>query len=278
MIDLHVHSMFSDGSFTPEELVDKALDCGLTAMALTDHDSTAGIDRFLEACENKRLEGIPGVEISADAPQGTLHMLGYFLDHKNREFEKILQHIRGGREERNIKILNRLNELGLELTWEEVTSFAGDEVVGRPHFAQALVARKHVRGKKEAFDLYLARGKPAYEDRFRLQADDSIAAIVNAGGVAVLAHPFTLELEGDALLEYVGELADMGLQGIEGYYPEYSNKQCEEYLELAKRLDLAVTGGTDFHGAINPNIKLGTGFGSLRVPDDLVEELRNRQA
>ena len=284
MIDLHVHSTFSDGSLTPEQLVERALDIGLTAMALTDHDCTGGIDRFLAACRRsgepggegdmgRELMGIPGVEISAEVSRGTLHMLGYFIDHRNGDLEKALKRMRGGRRTRNREILRRLNDLGLELTWDEVAGFAGQDVIGRPHFAQALMARGHVSSKSAAFDLYLAKGKPAYADRFRLSPADSMSAILNAGGIPVLAHPFTLELDREALRKHVAELKGMGLQGIEAYYPEHSGERTQEYLALAMEFGLVVTGGSDFHGEINPAITLGRGFGSLNVPDSILEEL-----
>ena len=276
MIDLHVHSTFSDGSLTPEQLVDNALDIGLTALGLTDHDCTGGIDRFMAACALKGLNGIPGVEISADVKHGTLHVLGYFIDHRNRAFESVLENIRSGREARNRKILTKLNELGFKLTWDEVASYAGEDVIGRPHFAQAMVAKGYVAGTKKAFDLYLGKGKPGYVDRFRLLPADSMEIILKAGGVPVLAHPFTLDLDSKMLDEYVKELVDAGLQGIEGYYSEYTPQQQKEYQELAMKYHLVLTGGSDFHGGINPDVKLGSGFGSLRAPDELAERLRER--
>ena len=285
MIDLHAHSTFSDGSLTPEELVALARRRGLTALALTDHDSTGGIGRFLEACSRSAAEGyrggagltgIPGVEISVDVARGTLHLLGYFVDPANADLETMLGRIRDGRHYRNQQILSKLNDLGLALTWDEVASYAGEEVVGRPHFAQAMHARKYVASKEEAFDRYLAKGKPAYFDRFRLPPADALAVLLRAGGVPALAHPFTLDLARPALRRYVGELRDVGLQGIEVFYSEHSSEQITEYLALAREFDLAVTGGSDFHGEMNPKIELGTGFGSLRVADELADALRAR--
>jgi len=280
MIDLHMHSTFSDGSLTPAQLVEAACEIGLTAMALTDHDSTGGLDQFLAACARQegpgRVEGIPGVEISAAVSRGTMHMLGYFMDRENADLQAVLAHIRDGRETRNVQILQRLNELGLELTWDEVKERAGEEVVGRPHFSQAMIARGYVHSTSEAFNTYLAKGKPAYVDRFRLLPADAIAAIRGAGGVPVLSHPFTLEPEGGDLKKLVQELTDAGLQGIEVHYSEHNAEQTREYLGLASEFDLAVTGGSDFHGEINPKVRIGKGFGSLNVPDELVEGLKAR--
>ena len=277
VIDLHVHSSFSDGSFTPTELAVRGTEIGLSAMALTDHDGVDGVPLFLDACEGRPMEGISGVEISASVDHGTLHMLGYFIDPQDAKLSEVLEHIREGRSERNHRILDKLKALGLELEWDEVRAFAGEDVVGRPHFAQALLARGYVRSKDDAFGVYLAKGKSAYVDRFRLPPGESIALIAEAGGVPVLAHPFTLDLGAGALRSFTTELKEAGLQGIEVYYSEHSDRQRAEYLGLAAELDLVATGGSDFHGEINPAVKLGYGFGSLRVPDDVVDALRERR-
>lgn len=277
MIDLHVHSTFSDGSLTPEQLVASAREIGLTALALTDHDCTSGIERFMAACadgDGSGLRGIPGVEISADVKGGTMHLLGYYVDTQDAELERTLDLIRDGREFRNHKILARLNELGLPMTWEEVSAFAGEDVVGRPHFAQALLSKGYISTKQEAFDSYLAKGKPAYVDRFRLSPSDSVAAIRSAGGVPVLAHPYTLQLGDAALRSFVTELKEAGLAGIEVYYSEHSSARVKAYLALAADRGLLVTGGSDFHGEANSEVALGTGRGGLAVPDELADELQ----
>jgi predicted metal-dependent phosphoesterase TrpH len=278
MIDLHTHSTFSDGSLTPEQLAERAGSMGLTAIALTDHDCTGGVEQFLAACKIRNIRGVPGVEISADVKHGTMHLLGYFIASGDAALESMLHQIRDGREIRNREILRKLNALGLDLTWPEVASLAGEDVVGRPHFAQALLARGYVSSREAAFDLYLAKGKPAYADRFRLSPADSIAAIRGAGGIAVLAHPFTLDLAPGALKTYITELRDKGLQGIEVYYSEHSADLTRSYLTLVRELGLAATGGSDFHGESNPAIKLGRGFGTLSVPDSVMEELNRVQS
>lgn len=276
MIDLHVHSTFSDGSCTPEELVDKAVAAGLTAMALTDHDGMMGVDRFLAACATRGLRGIPGVEISVDFGGGTMHMLGYFIDHRNSGIDEALAKLRNGRSERNAQILETLNRIGLTLTWEEVSSLALEDVVGRPHFAQAMIKRGYVKTKDEAFELYLGKGKPGYVDRFRFTVEQSISMIRDAGGVPVLAHPFTLNLGRRRLRTLLAELASKGLQGIEAYYSEHNADQQRFCISTARDLGLAVSGGSDFHGAMNPEIRQGVGFGNLSIPDELVERLHDR--
>jgi predicted metal-dependent phosphoesterase TrpH len=273
MIDLHLHSTHSDGSLTPAQLAERGAAIGLSGMALTDHDSLGGVRTFLDACGRQGMRAVSGVEISANVEKGTLHMLGYCVDLSNDRLLSALRRIRGGRSDRNQKILRKLNGLGLDVTWEAVQAFAGQDVVGRPHFAQALVAGGHVPSIKEAFNLYLAKGKPAYADRFRLSARESIGVIAGAGGVPVLAHPCTLGLGASALQTLILELKRMGLQGIEAHYSEHTPAQTDQYLRLAREADLIVTGGTDFHGEINPDVKLGVGFGSLRVPDELMDAL-----
>ncbi|MBN1270443.1 MAG: PHP domain-containing protein [Kiritimatiellae bacterium] len=278
MIDLHVHSTFSDGSFTPEELVDKAIASGLSAMALTDHDSTSGVERLLAAGRAKGLTVISGVEISADYSPGTMHMLGYHVDQNNRDLNEHLKWIREGREARNREILHKLMELGCHITWDEVASYAGEDVVGRPHFAQALIARGYVQDNNEAFKKYLAKGAPAYADRRRLSPEDSITLVRVAGGVPVLAHPFTLRLGKMELRRELKALSECGLEGIEAYYPEHDAETTREYIKLAKDYGLIVTGGTDFHGVQTPDITLGRGFGSMKIPDSIMADLEDRRA
>lgn len=274
MIDLHTHSTFSDGSLTPEELAQLAADAALSAVALTDHDTTDGVPRFLKACENVGVEGIVGVEISVDFEPGSMHMLGFFMDINNVALQSALLNIRDGRERRNHKILKKLSELGMELEWGEVAALAGSDVVGRPHIMQAMMSRGYIATKNEAFDLWLGKGKPAYVDRFRLSPRDGIECIRSAGGVAVLAHPFTLGLKFGKLRVLVGELSGYGLQGIEVIYSLHNDKLRSQYMSLVEEFNLVATGGSDFHGDMNPSIRIGRGFGNVKVDDSVLERLR----
>ncbi len=276
MIDLHTHSTFSDGSFTPEQLAFEAARCGLSAIALTDHDNIEGIDRFMAACHKHEVRGVAGVEISLDFPNGSMHLLGYFIDHHNQALAQHIQQLKTGRAYRNQKILEQIQAMGMPITMQEVAAFAGEDNVGRLHFAQALVARGYVRSRDEAFDRYLAKGKPGYASRPRLTPADGVEIIRSAGGLAALAHPFTLALDKQALDDLVGDLAQAGLQGIEVIYPQHNPKQIKQYRDLASKFNLVVTGGTDFHGAAMPDIKLGSGFGNFSVPDSVLEELDAR--
>jgi predicted metal-dependent phosphoesterase TrpH len=276
VIDLHFHSIFSDGDCTPEELAAMGRKQGLSAMILTDHDTTEGVARFLAACAAEGMDSAPGVEISAEFNPGTMHMLGYFLDTENAALKDALINIRDGRRIRNLKIVEQLRALGCDLTFEECAAEAGGEVVGRPHIALVMEKKGFVKNKDEAFEKYLAKGKPGYVPRFRMLPADCVKLIRDAGGVAVLGHPFTLQLKPDALRKTVAELAEAGLGGIEVFYSEHTDAQTRQYQELVSEFGLIATGGSDYHGRITPDIKLGRGFGRLDIPDSTFEALKKK--
>lgn len=273
MIDLHMHSIFSDGTFTPEELIAHGKKIGLKAMALTDHDTTGGVPRFLAAAAAEGMKAITGVEVSADPPSGTMHVLGYCVDVTDADFNRHLEWIRAGREERNTEILQKLNQLGMRITMEEVAAKAGGDIVARPHFSQVMIEKGYVKDKKEAFDRYLARGKPAYCERRRLGPEETIELIRRAKGVPTIAHPFSLKLSNVELRALLKTLADYGLLGLECYYTEHSGDMVKTYVKMAEEFGLIATGGSDFHGAVSPNTRMGTGFGNLSVPDDVVDRI-----
>lgn len=277
MIDLHCHSTFSDGSLTPEQLADEAVKAGLSALALTDHDTVAGLPRFLAAAVGKSFRPVPGVELSVDCSSGVMHMLGYWMDTANPELVRQMEWIRNGREMRNRTMLEKLNALGFAMTWDEVQACAGEDVVGRPHFGQVLIQKGYAKDKNEAFDKWLGDGKPGYADRPRLTAEVAVALIRQAGGVAVLAHPFSLRISRDAMASLFIELAAAGLAGVECYYSEHSVELTKEYLAMAKQANLVPTGGSDFHGEVSPGIRLGVGFGGLNVPDEALAQLEARR-
>lgn len=273
MIDLHMHSIFSDGSKTPEELVAEAAELALKGIALTDHDTVAGIPRFLEAAETAGVPAIAGVEVSAEIERGVLHVLGYGVDYRNREFLEHLRWIRDGRNARNQEMLSKLNRLGLRLTMSDVTHHAGSDVIARPHFAQALIAKGYVKDKREAFDRYLAKGKPGYAERRRMTPEATMQLLRMAGGLPVIAHPFTLKRTPKELKPLLAHLKDCGLAGIEVYYSEHNRDLQSTYLKLARDLGLLATGGSDYHGDISPGVKMGRGAGRLNVPDEVWEGL-----
>ncbi len=276
--DLHVHSTFSDGTLTPTQLIDKAVELGLSAIALTDHDSTNGVAEFQRAAQGKPIQTIAGVEVSADFSPGTMHLLGYFVAPAHPNLARHLEWIREGRLYRNREILHRLVQLGFHLTWDEVAAYAGEDNIGRPHFASAMVAKGYARDRNDAFRKYLARGKPAYADRRRLPPGETMALIREAGGLPVLAHPVTLDLGPWELRRLLTDLRNKGLEGMEIYYPEHGREQLRQYRKLAKTFGLVATGGTDFHGAATADMAFGPPLGSLAVPADLIEGLEQRRA
>jgi len=278
MIDLHTHSTFSDGTYTPEALVEEAARVGLSALALTDHDTAGGLPRFLRAAERKKVRCVPGLEISTTFDNKAMHILGYMIRHDDPALNARLAWLREGRTVRNREILQRLEALGYKLTEEDVARSAGEDVVGRPHVARALVKHGFAKNEEEAFERFLIRGRPAYARRRHYSPEESIEIIRAAGGVAVLAHPYALRMATPALRKLLARLQEAGLGGLEVYYPLHPLPLQLELLELAKELGLVATGGSDFHGALKPDIQLGRGFGPLRVPDEVLEELYARKA
>jgi hypothetical protein len=277
MVDLHLHSTFSDGSEEPEKLAELGAAAGLTAMALTDHDSLRGTARFAAAAAALGIQTVAGVEISVEYPDNELHMLGFGIDAGHAEIQECLSDLRGGRHARNLRMLAKLRDLGCPLDYAAVAALAGDgEVVGRPHIAAALLNAGYVGDKQEAFAKYLAYGAPAYCDRLRMGPERAMKLIRAAGGLPVLAHPHLLGLKRTALRTLVEELKRLGLAGIEAYHSQQSTDVTSGMLWLAKDLGLIVTGGSDFHGAFNPDIRIGVGFGGLRVPDECFDVLRKK--
>ena len=284
LVDLHTHSTASDGTASPTNLVEQAERLGLTAIAITDHDTVGGIDEALQAGNRFSIEVVPGVEISVDAvaPDGSassLHILGYFIDHQNVELLNALGDRQNDRNQRNQQMLDKLNQLGIPLTLEQVQSFQGkDGSLGRPHFAQAMVAHGMVKDMDEAFSEYLARGARAYVHKKRLNQKQGIALIRQAGGVAALAHPAHFLQHYDYFTELLRDLKKMGMQALETYYGEYSAQQTQYLLNLARKFGLAACGGSDFHGETKPGLHLGSGRGQLKVPYSCLEELKLKKA
>ena len=283
-IDLHIHSTASDGSFTPAEILEHAQKLELAAIAITDHDS---IDGSREA----QVRGIPpslnfltGVEISAAHPpffpgSGSFHILGYNINLDNRELNQALSKLQDARKNRNPAILTLLNKLGFQISLEEVNQEVGEGQLGRPHIAYAMVKKGFVASIDEAFDKYLGTNGPAYVDKYRIECEQAINIIRAAGGVPVLAHPALLNIENDQKLDaLLQNLVKIGLAGLEVYYPEHSSQQIQQYKELAGKYGLLMTGGTDFHGTITPELEMGTGNGSMCIPYSLYEKLVGARA
>jgi hypothetical protein len=277
MIDLHSHSVFSDGSATPEELCELAAAAGLSAFALTDHDSLEGIDRGQARAAELGVRLVPGCEVSCAWSPGSLHMLCYFVELGRGPLGDELDRLARDRAERNELMAARLAQLGLPITYDEVLEEAGGRGVGRPHFAAVLIRHGVAKSIDEAFDSYLGKGAPGYVSKARVEPLNIIATVVASGAVAVLAHPGSLGVEGDELDSVVAELAAGGLGGIECLYGRYDPAARARLVELAHRHGLAVTGGSDYHGSYKPDLELGTGLGDLEVPDHLLDELEARR-
>jgi len=274
-IDLHTHSTASDGSFPPAEVVRLAKEAGLKAMALTDHDTTDGLAEAVAAGEKLGVEVIPGVEISAQYTDDSMHVLGYFLDYRSGRLEDRLGVLKQSRKERNPKIIAKLNALGVSITLEQVERISGGGQVGRPHIARALLESGYVSSMQQAFDIYLKNGGKAYVAKFRFPPAEALEMIREARGVPVLAHPFTLGLgSAGALKELLLDLKAHGLAGIEVFYSEHSPEQEALFLKLARELGLLVTGGSDFHGANKPGVSVGKIRSRDRLTYDLVIALK----
>jgi predicted metal-dependent phosphoesterase TrpH len=278
-IDLHIHSTASDGTLTPQEILTQAQNLQLGAIAITDHDTLDGSKNALSIGIPPSVKFLTGVEISSEPPPsfssaGSFHMLGYAVDVDHPQLNHTLSMLRDSRKRRNPQILKQLSRFGIEIALDEVLNLAGNCQLGRPHIAQLMVEKGYVPSIDAAFDEYLGNGKPAYVDRFRFECEETIKAILNAGGVPVLAHPLLLGIkEIDIFENLIAVLKEMGLKGIEVYYPEHTKNFIEYYLRIASHYNLLMTGGTDFHGDIKPEIKMGTGKGNFFVPYELYEKL-----
>jgi predicted metal-dependent phosphoesterase TrpH len=275
-IDLHTHSTASDGTFTPTALVHYAKTKGLRALALTDHDCIDGIKEAMAVGKEVGVEVVPGVELSAKFPNGTMHILGFFVDPSDSIFLQRLAMLQEARSQRNPKIVKKLQGLGIEITYDEVVAASGGGQVGRPHFASVLMEKGYVKTIAEAFEKYLKNGGPAYVEKDRFSPEESIALIHEAGGVAALAHPFTLHLPVEEMERVLERLTRAGLNGVEVYYSIHSPEQTAQYEQLARKWGLVATGGSDFHGEFKPKIDLGVGTGDLQVPYSVLEALRQR--
>ena len=274
-IDLHLHTTHSDGSFSPTAVLEFAKAAGVTALAITDHDIVAAIPEALEVGSRLEIEIVPGVEISSRYGESELHILGYCIDWRQQQLNERLKVLRESRHQRNPQIVNKLNELGVDITYEEVQALAGTESVGRPHIARVLMDKKFVTSAKEAFDRYLAQGRPAFVPRQLPEPAEAVTWIREAGGIAVLAHPTWVKESSDGLSLLVERLKAAGLGGVEVHYSTHNARQTGEYLSLAKQFDLLVTGGSDFHGLTKPDIHVGTGRGDLKVPSALLDPLKS---
>jgi len=278
LIDLHTHSRASDGTLTPTELVALAGEKGLAAVALTDHDTLAGLAEAGLAGRASGVEVVPGVELSVADGDCSIHILGLFLaDHPGGPLAEALTELRAKRHDRNRLILEKLARLGIPIAYADVQALAKG-TVGRPHIAQVMLARGAVASVKEAFSRYLGNHGRAYVPKEKLELGRAIDLLHAEGALVILAHPSTLGQKGRTLIETVGRYRDRGLDGIEVFYSEHSQSQTLEYLALSRRFGLALSGGSDFHGDTKPGVELGRGRGNLKVDVSILDKLKERLA
>lgn len=287
MIDLHVHSTKSDGTYSPTQLVDYAMEKGLTAFALTDHDSTAGIEEAsqyavhlretLPEAEQKKVPCVvPGIELSTDESGTEVHVVGLFIDPNHQTFRDYLTDFIESRNQRNKKMCQKFQELGIDLQYEALLERFPDCVLTRAHYARFLLEHGHVGSNKEAFERYLGSHCPCYVPREKITPGKAVELILTAGGVPILAHPILYHLSDARLESMVADLKEAGLVGIEALYSSYTAADERQIRRLAQKYDLLISGGSDFHGANKPGLDLGIGYGKLYIPDDLLPPISQR--
>ncbi len=276
-IDLHTHSTCSDGLLTPTALLALAARRGLAAVALTDHDTVAGLPEALAQGRVTGVEVLAGIEISSSLDGASLHILGYGFNHEHPGFLTFLERLQQARRNRNQGILERLQALGIVITCEELTQIAGDQV-GRPHFARLLAKKGLAKNTQDAFARYLKRGGPAFVEHTKPQADEVISIIAEANGLAVLAHPACSDPGLEKIPALVARLKDFGLAGLEAFYPTHSQKVCRVLQTLATQHGLLLSGGTDYHGDAHSVTPLGGNSKTVRIPLQLLHDIKQRLA
>jgi predicted metal-dependent phosphoesterase TrpH len=274
-VDLHLHSSCSDGTDTPAQIVELAAAERMRCIALTDHDNLDGIDEARRAAEAAGIEFIPGIELSVDYEDTKMHMLVYFLEPESGPLQDRLAELRQGRDRRNVAMIEKLNQLGYEITADDVARHAFGRSIGRPHVADALVEKGYVATRNDAFDGLLSDGGIAYVERDRLTAVDAIGLARESNAVPVVAHPITINLGVKAGPTFRA-LADHGLGGIEAHHPKHNMPLRAKFEEIASDLNIAATGGSDYHGAGVREFRVGKGTGDLLVPDCAVDQLRDQ--
>jgi predicted metal-dependent phosphoesterase TrpH len=275
-VDLHTHSNASDGQLSPAEVVRLAAQAGLAAVALTDHDTLDGLEEALQAGLELGIEVIPGCELSVVDSGRELHILGLWVRPGAKELETALASLRESRDDRNKLIVEKLTHMGIPIEYDEVLELA-QGTVGRPHIAQILVERGIVRDFDAAFKQYLGRHGRAFAPKRELSLATAVDVLKAEGATVALAHPYLLGENGRSMENLVQRYAGLGVNAIEAYYTDHSQIKTREYLELARRLDLGVCGGSDFHGAIKPGIRIGVGKGKLAVPEAVLDDLKERR-
>ena len=276
-IDLHTHSLASDGTHSPRELVREAKKNDLEAIALTDHDTTRGLKEAIQAGYEYGIEVVPGCELSVEYRYGYMHIIGLWLPENPLKLNETLQDLRTKRHTRNKQIILKLQKLGIDIDYEQVKGLAGEASVGRPHIARLLMQKGVVPSLESAFTVYLGKSARAYAPKEKLRPEEAIQVLQQENANVILAHPFSLDLNYSDLEKEIARLKSFGLDGLEVYYPGHTPEQKRVYLQLASRMDLLPSGGSDFHGTVKPRILLGRGTGILYVPYDLLAAMKKRR-
>ncbi len=268
--DLHVHSIYSDGSFTPLEIINMAENVGLSTIALADHDTVEGITEMVDAGSLKGIDVIPAIEFSTFQSGSEIHILGYYIDYKSQAFLSRIEELFRSRIDRAEKMVKKLNELGIKISYQDVQGIAGDKYIGRPHIAKAMIEAGYIKTMGEAFsNEYIANGGRAYISKESISPAEAIDIIHQAGGIAVMAHPYFINNGNPFECQDIKNLVSAGLEGIEVFHSKHDRKTVDYYMNIAKKLDLLITGGSDFHGD-NSSIELG----SVLLSDKYVFELK----
>ncbi|SJZ31149.1 PHP domain-containing protein [Selenihalanaerobacter shriftii] len=266
-VDLHLHTTASDGSFTPEEVVNKASELGLQVIAITDHDTINGIEEAKLAALDKDLEIISGIELNTDLPDAEVHILGYYIDYKDIKFKNVLKELRNARYNRIKIMIKRLRNVGILINFNRVCEIAGKGALGRVHLAKAMIESGYVQKVSQAFEEYIGKGCPAYKKRYKLTPIEAIKLIKSVGGIPVLAHPALAKKD-----SLIPKLVEFGLEGIEVYHSEHDKYNEQYYSALAEEYELIKTGGSDCHG-LN---KVRTLIGTVEVPKKAIKELQRK--
>ncbi|HCT90289.1 MAG TPA: PHP domain-containing protein [Lachnospiraceae bacterium] len=276
-VDLHVHSDKSDGSFSPSALVEMAAGKGLCAFALTDHDTTAGLKEAVAAGKKRGIEVIPGIEFSTEYQGKDIHILGLFIDEDAPAFQEHLHRFVESRIERNRKMCGRLQEDGIDISYEKLLEAFPGSVITRSHYSRYLYEHGYVRSMPEAFDRYLGDHTKYYLPREKISPADAVSLILEVKGIPVLAHPTLYHMGQDELKKLVRTLKNAGLTGIEAIYSTYSAGEERQMRRLAAQFDLLISGGSDFHGKSKPKLEMGTGYGKLFIPEDILLALKDKR-
>ncbi len=277
LIDLHVHSNASDGSYTPSEVCDLAIDAGLSAMALTDHDTVDGIEEIIGYSKDKKIEVVPGIELSCYYHEREIHILGFFVDYKNEELSAELSKLKSLRDERNVKMVELMRNDGIDITMEKLLHGNPDSVITRAHFARCLVEEGVCKDKNVAFNKYIGVGCKYYLPKTKVSCEYAMEILNKYSAGAFLAHPLLYKLGYAQIEELVVYLKRLGLKGIEAYHSSNNSYESDKLRSLAIKHELLISGGSDFHGVIKPNISLGTGRGGMKIPMRILDQIKTLQ-